>query len=340
MPRIGVTKADVLRAKTELEAAGKRVSCNAIIAHLGTGSSSTVTPLLAELRREDAEVAATTAPKAASPVPADVIEKMTELAKQSATAMYRVLAEPVEAMARQKDDQIQAERRDMQAEVDQALSELAQANTRNAELQDMANAGTARAAELAERLARVEDARREEAQRHADETRLERAQHLEELGRERAQRAETVDLMRQQSEQLRSDLQHERSENARITTRCDDLANELQDLRTKLAGQQQATAAAERDHRAECDQHQRTRDDLNALREELNRERAERTREREELRGEVRTLTETSRTTEATLRADAAGLRERLDTALAEAAELRGRMAALTPSPSNSKKTS
>ncbi len=328
MARNPVTESDVAAAKQQLEAANQNVSVASIIAHLGRGSSSTVTPLLRKIR-EQAKADAPP-PKTGEPVPEDVIAKLTDLAKANALAMYQLIAEPVAALARSKDLEVAAERKDMQAEVDQALAELAQATSRIGELEGQASRSTSRIAELTERLAGVEEASRVATEHHTAAARTAAEYHAEELARERTQRAEATDLMRQQIEQLRDDLTREREASGRVAARNDELSLDLQEARTRYAAQQQATATAQQEHRAEADQHQRTRDALTEARSDLTRERSEHVSEREGLRLEARTQAET-------LRASEAALRERLESALAEAAELRGRMAALIPPPSNEK---
>ena len=315
MARNPVTRDDVAAAKQELEAAGQSVSVARVIAHLGRGSSSTVTPLLRAIREDDKAASPPAAP--AEPVPEEVVAKLTEIARASALSMYRVIAEPVEALGRAKDAALAEDRKEMQADVDQALSELAQANTRIEEMDQQLSNRTAKLAETAERLAGAEEAARRAGDRHEQE-----------LQRERDERAATTEILQGQLQQLREDLQRERDATNMVRELADRLSGQLQDERTKLHAQLQENVTLTERLAGAATAHDKTRDQLTAMQDELQRERAERTAERTELRHD----NEAARTA-------MADVQKRLESALSDAAELRGRLAAIAK-PAVKKKTS
>ena len=217
MARAGVTYHDIAKAAQAIKAQGQEPTVDRVREHLGTGSKSTIAPLLKRWRSDNGEAAAV------SGLPNDLVE------------VVKSLHERVQQMA---DHRIEQARREFEALNEELRNELTQANNTIAQLtarqQDLENQTERLSKEKSEQSRSLEDVRVSLAK--AESQRGEAVARTNDL-------KESVNELKQENRDIRDHFEHyqqrtaedrqQEREQFRIVNQG--LTDQIQDLQHRLA---------------------------------------------------------------------------------------------------------
>ncbi|WP_369857991.1 DNA-binding protein [Candidatus Thalassolituus haligoni] len=217
MARAGVTYHDIAKAAEAVKTQGQEPTVDRVREHLGTGSKSTIAPLLKRWRSDNGEAAAV------SGLPNDLVE------------VVKSLHERVQQMA---DHRIEQARREFEALNEELRNELTQANNAIAQLtarqQDLENQAERLSKEKSEQSQSLEDVRVSlaNAESQRDEA-LTRANDLKESVSELKQENRDIrDHFEHYQQRTAEDRQQER-EQFHLVSRG--LKDQIQDLQLRLS---------------------------------------------------------------------------------------------------------